>query len=40
MNALAAHLQREGSETFSKSWSDLMSRVASKSEVLTKAMQA
>lgn len=40
MNALAAHLQREGSEAFSKSWSDLMSRVASKSEVLTKAMQA
>lgn len=38
--ALAADLQREGTETFAKSWSDLMSRIASKSEVLTKARQA
>jgi transaldolase len=35
--ALAADLQCEGTEAFAKSWSDLMSRVAAKSEVLTKA---
>lgn len=38
--ALAAELQREGTAAFAKSWSDLMSRIASKSEVLTKANQA
>jgi transaldolase len=38
--ALAADLQREGTEAFAKSWSDLMSRIASKSKVLTKAKQA
>jgi transaldolase len=35
--ALAADLQREGAEAFAKSWSDLMSRIASKSEALAKA---
>ena len=35
--ALAADLQREGTAAFAKSWSDLMSRIASKSAVLTKA---
>ncbi|MCQ4321988.1 transaldolase [Stutzerimonas stutzeri] len=35
--ALAADLQREGTAAFAKSWNDLMSRVASKSDVLTKA---
>ncbi len=38
--ALAADLQREGTAAFAKSWNDLMSRVASKSDVLTKADQA
>ena len=38
--ALAADLQREGTAAFTKSWNDLMSRVASKSDVLTKADQA
>jgi transaldolase len=38
--ALAADLQREGTEAFDKSWSDLMSRIASKSEALTHADQA
>ena len=37
--ALAAVLQREGTAAFAKSWSDLMSRIASKSDVLTKAGQ-
>jgi transaldolase len=37
---LAAELQREGSAAFAKSWGDLMSRIASKSEGLTKAKQA
>ena len=37
--ALAAVLQREGTAAFAKSWSDLMSRIASKSDVLTKARQ-
>jgi transaldolase len=35
--ALAADLQREGAEAFAKSWSDLMGRIASKSEALAKA---
>jgi transaldolase len=35
--ALAAGLQREGAEAFAKSWSDLMCRIASKSELLTHA---
>lgn len=38
--ALAADLQREGTAAFAKSWNDLMSRVTSKSDVLTKADQA
>jgi transaldolase len=38
--ALAADLQREGTAAFAKSWSDLMSHIASKSYVLTKAKQA
>lgn len=38
--ALAADLQRDGTAAFAKSWNDLMSRVASKSDVLTKADQA
>jgi transaldolase len=38
--ALAAELQREGTEAFAKSWSDLMYRIASKSDVLTKDIQA
>ena len=37
--ALAAELQREGTAAFAKSWSDLMSRIASKSEALAKANQ-
>ncbi len=36
-DALAADLQREGAEAFAKSWSDLMSRIASKSAALAKA---
>lgn len=40
MNALAAHLQREGTGAFAKSWSDLMDRIASKSKVLTEANPA
>ena len=35
--ALAADLQREGTETFARSWSDLMYRIALKSAALTKA---
>ena len=38
--ALAADLQREGTAAFAKSWSDLMYRIASKRNVLTKARQA
>ena len=38
--ALAADLQREGDEAFAKSWDDLMSVIASKSESLAKARQA
>jgi transaldolase len=38
--ALAADLQREGAAAFAKSWNDLMSRIAEKSEALTKAKQA
>ena len=38
--ALAFDLQRAGTEAFAKSWSDLMYRIASKSEVLMKAKQA
>jgi transaldolase len=37
--ALAAELQREGTEAFADSWSDLISRITSKSKVLTKADQ-
>jgi transaldolase len=37
--ALAATLQREGAQSFAKSWRGLMERIASKSEVLTKAKQ-
>jgi transaldolase len=39
-DALAAELQREGTEAFAKSWSDLMSRIAAKGEVLTSANRA
>ncbi|MEO7729236.1 MAG: transaldolase [Burkholderiales bacterium] len=35
--ALAADLQREGAEAFSKSWHDLMTRIAEKSAVLAAA---
>jgi transaldolase len=35
--ALAADLQREGAEAFTKSWSDLMNCVAEKSDALAKA---
>ncbi len=38
--ALAADLQREGTESFAKSWNDLMSRIATKHEVPAKAEQA
>ena len=38
--ALAADLQREGTAAFAMSWNDLIYRIASKSEVLTKANQA
>jgi transaldolase len=38
--ALAADLQREGTEAFARSWSNLMYRIASKGEVLTAAKQA
>ena len=39
-DALAAELQREGTEAFAKSWNDLMVRIAEKTEVLAKARQA
>ena len=35
--ALAAELQREGTEAFAKSWNDLIYRIADKTEALTKA---
>jgi transaldolase len=38
--ALAAELQREGTQSFVKSWNDLMDCLASKSVILTKAAQA
>ena len=38
--ALAADLQREGTAAFADSWGDLLRRIASKSEVLTKANPA
>jgi len=34
VDALAAQLQREGGDAFAKSWSDLMGRIAAKSDVL------
>ncbi len=37
---LAADLQREGTEAFSKSWNDLMYRIAAKSKALAKAESA
>ncbi|HSS26972.1 MAG TPA: transaldolase [Usitatibacter sp.] len=37
---VAEQLQREGGESFSKSWADLMEQIASKSEVLKKAGNA
>lgn len=37
--ALAADLQREGTVAFARSWNDLISLIASKSDVLTKADQ-
>jgi transaldolase len=36
-SAIAADLQREGAESFDKSWNDLMDCVRSKSEELKKA---
>ena len=38
-DTIADELQREGSAAFAKSWSNLMSRIASKSEALAKARQ-
>jgi transaldolase len=35
--ALAAQLQREGTESFARSWNELMARIAEKSEMLTRA---
>jgi transaldolase len=40
VDALAAQLQREGADSFAKSWSDLMSQVAAKGDVLAKAGSA
>lgn len=37
IDALAAQLQREGAETFDKSWKDLLECITSRSEVLKKA---
>ena len=37
--ALAAQLQREGAQSFDKSWNDLMDTIASKSQVLGKTTQ-
>ncbi len=37
--ALAATLQREGAQSFAKSWNDLMARIASKSDALNKINQ-
>jgi len=37
VDAVASELQREGADAFSKSWKDLMERIATKSEVLKKA---
>jgi transaldolase len=37
--ALAATLQREGAQSFAKSWNDLMARIASKSDALHKINQ-
>jgi transaldolase len=37
--ALAAALQREGAQSFAKSWNDLMARIASKSDALNKIKQ-
>ncbi|MGB9485186.1 MAG: transaldolase [Terriglobia bacterium] len=39
-SALAAELQREGTESFDKSWNDLMDCIASKSAMLKKNAQA
>ena len=38
--ALAAQLQREGTESFDKSWQDLMDCIAAKSAMLKKVNQA
>ncbi|MEP7182627.1 MAG: transaldolase family protein, partial [Betaproteobacteria bacterium] len=38
--ALAAKLQREGAQSFDKSWTDLLDRIAAKSNVLERADQA
>jgi transaldolase len=37
--ALAAQLQREGAQSFSKSWNELMDTIASKSHVPGKTIQ-
>ncbi len=36
-DALAAQLQREGGEAFSKSWNDLMGQIETKSRILAKS---
>ena len=36
VDALARHLQREGAQSFVKSWQELMSRIAAKSEALAR----
>lgn len=38
-DALAAHLQREGAESFGASWKDLLGGIAAKSKLLTKGTQ-
>ena len=37
--ALAAQLQREGAQSFDKSWNELMDTIASKSQVVGKTTQ-
>ena len=38
--ALAAQLRREGTQSFDKSWNDLMNCIALKSDLLKKVAQA
>jgi transaldolase len=37
VDVLAAQLQRDGADAFAKSWAELMSQIAAKSDVLAKA---